>query len=57
MAGRARNCTRLSSTPETSSKLRNRRFVSGFSKASCGCTYDLAGVLSKSFQVIASNHA
>ncbi len=32
VAGRARSCTRWSSTPETSSRLRKRRFVSGFSK-------------------------
>ena len=57
VAGRARSCTSWSSTPVTSSRLRNLRFVSGFSKARSGCAQALRVVVAKSFQMPASCHA
>ena len=57
LAGRARSGTSWSSTPVTSSRLRKRRFVSGFSNALLGLHVDFAGVVTKSFQMPASCQA
>ena len=48
MAGRARNWTSWSSTPVTSSRLRKRRLVSGFSNARSGCDVGLRAASTRS---------